>query len=56
MLVDTDDYPLLLTERVRIILGKGPSLFVYDRSMIPNQELPIGLWNANKNNIPLQVK
>ncbi|QBR83280.1 M42 family peptidase [Legionella israelensis] len=35
-----DDYPLLQSERKgRISLGKGPTLFVYDRSMIPNQEL-----------------
>ncbi len=35
-----DDYPPLLAERKgRIVLGKGPTVFVYDRSMIPNQEL-----------------
>lgn len=53
-----DDYPTLLAERKgRIALGKGPTLFVYDRSMIPDQALLewiIGL--ANKNHIPLQLE
>lgn len=53
-----DDYPMLLAERKnRIYLGKGPSLFVYDRSMIPNQELIHWIIElANKNNIPLQLE
>lgn len=53
-----DDYPLLLAERKgRIHLGKGPSLFVYDRSMIPNQELLHWIMDlASKNNIPLQLE
>lgn len=53
-----DDYPALLAERKsRIFLGKGPSLFVYDRSMIPNQELLEWIIDlAHKNNIPLQLE
>lgn len=53
-----DDYPLLVADRKsRIVLGKGPSLFVYDRSMIPNQELLDWIMElASKNNIPLQLE
>ncbi|MBL7479643.1 M42 family metallopeptidase [Legionella bononiensis] len=53
-----DDYPALLAERKsRIFLGKGPSVFVYDHSMIPNQELLEWVIElANKNNIPLQLE
>ncbi|KTD75579.1 M42 family metallopeptidase [Legionella waltersii] len=53
-----DDYPMLLADRKgRLFLGKGPSLFVYDRSMIPNQELINWIMElANKNNIPLQLE
>lgn len=53
-----DDYPALLADRKsRIFLGKGPSLFVYDRSMIPNQELINWILElAKKNNIPLQLE
>ncbi|CZG93253.1 TPA: M42 family metallopeptidase [Legionella pneumophila] len=53
-----DDYPMLLADRKgRIGLGKGPSLFVYDKSMIPNQELINWIMElANKNNIPLQLE
>lgn len=53
-----DDYPLLSAERKkRIQLGKGPTLFVYDHTMIPNQELVdwiIAL--AARHNIPLQLE
>lgn len=53
-----DDYPALLAERKsRIFLGKGPSLFVYDRTMIPNQELLDWVIElANKHDIPLQLE
>ncbi|KTD32691.1 endo-1,4 beta-glucanase [Legionella moravica] len=53
-----DDYPALLAERKnRIFLGKGPSVFVYDHSMIPNQELLEWVIElANKNYIPLQLE
>lgn len=53
-----DDYPALLAERKnRIFLGKGPSVFVYDHSMIPNQELLEWVIElANKNHIPLQLE
>lgn len=53
-----DDYPALLAERKsRIFLGKGPSLFVYDRTMIPNQELLEWVIDlANKHDIPLQLE
>jgi len=53
-----DDYPTLLAERKgRIFLGKGPTLFVYDRSMIPNQELLNWVIDlANKHHIPLQLE
>lgn len=53
-----DDYPGLIAERKgRIYLGKGPSLFVHDRSMIPNQELVEWIIElAKKNNIPLQLE
>lgn len=53
-----DDYPGLLAERKgRISLGKGPTVFVYDRSMIPNQELLEWVIDlADKNHIPLQLE
>lgn len=53
-----DDYPLLLAERKgRIGLGKGPTLFVYDKSMIPNQALLSWILSlAEKNNIPVQLE
>jgi putative aminopeptidase FrvX len=53
-----DDYPEVSAKRKNHIkLGAGPTLFVYDRSMIPNQALVewvIAL--ARKNNIPLQLE
>lgn len=53
-----DDYPTLLADRKeRVHLGQGPALFVYDRSMIPNQELIDWIIElAKKNNIPLQLE
>ncbi|CAM2892300.1 M42 family metallopeptidase [Legionella worsleiensis] len=53
-----DDYPALMAERKnRIFLGKGPSVFVYDHSMIPNQELLEWVIELAKvNNIPLQLE
>lgn len=53
-----DDYPALLAERKGcIFLGKGPALFVHDRSMMPNQELVNWVIDlAAKNNIPLQLE
>lgn len=53
-----DDYPLLIAKRKgRIQLGKGPTLFVYDRSMIPHQDLLNWIRTlAQKNNIPLQLE
>lgn len=53
-----DDYPGLLADRKgRIFLGKGPTLFVYDRSMIPNQALLNWVIElAHKNHIPLQLE
>lgn len=53
-----DDYPGLLAERKEHIqLGKGPTLFVYDRSMIPNQALLNWIMNlAKANHIPVQLE
>ena len=53
-----DDYPALLAERKgRIALGKGPALFVYDKSMIPHQELLNWILAlAKTNNIPIQLE
>jgi putative aminopeptidase FrvX len=53
-----DDFPLLLSDKGSDIkLGKGPSLFVYDRSMIPNQALLKWIKNlAVKHHIPLQYE
>lgn len=53
-----DDYPLLVAKRKgRIQLGKGPALFVYDRSMIPHQDLLNWIRAlAIKNNIPIQLE
>lgn len=53
-----DDYPSLIAERKNtIFLGKGPSVFVYDRSMIPNQALVNWIRDiAAKNHIPLQLE
>lgn len=53
-----DDYPSLLAERKkRIGLGKGPTLFVYDRSMIPNQALLNWIYDlAEKNHISVQLE
>lgn len=53
-----DDYPSLMAERKNsVLLGKGPSLFVYDRTMIPNQELLNWVRSlARKNNIPVQLE
>ncbi|CAM2732686.1 endo-1,4-beta-glucanase [Legionella steigerwaltii] len=53
-----DDYPALVAKRKgRIALGKGPTLFVYDRSMIPHQELLNWILDlAQKNNIQVQLE
>lgn len=53
-----DDYPKLRAKRKNHIqLGKGPCIFVYDRSMIPNQELLQWVLNlAEKNHIPVQLE
>lgn len=53
-----DDYPQLLAERKgRVALGKGPSVFVYDASMIPNQDLLDWVLElAKKNNIQVQLE
>ena len=53
-----DDFPLLTTEKGSDIqLGKGPTLFVYDRSMIPNQALLQWIADlATKNGIPFQYE
>lgn len=53
-----DDYPALIAARKgKIALGKGPTLFVYDRSMIPHQELLSWILDlAKKNNIPVQLE
>nr|WP_058498574.1 M42 family metallopeptidase [Legionella gratiana] len=53
-----DDYPALIAARKgKIVLGKGPTLFVYDRSMIPHQELLSWILDlAKKNNIPVQLE
>jgi putative aminopeptidase FrvX len=53
-----DDYPALLAERKgRIALGKGPTIFVYDRSMIPHQALLNWILSlAQKNHIPVQLE
>lgn len=53
-----DDFPLLLSDGGSDIkLGSGPSLFVYDRSMIPNQALVQWITQlAKKNNIPFQYE
>ncbi|KTC81020.1 endo-1,4-beta-glucanase [Legionella cherrii] len=53
-----DDYPALVAKRKgRIALGKGPTLFVYDRSMIPHQELLNWILDlAKNNNIQVQLE
>lgn len=55
-----DDYPLLQSERKgRIALGKGPTVFVYDHSMIPNQELlnwVLALAEQHQINVQLEVE
>ncbi|PNL60105.1 1,3-beta-glucanase [Legionella anisa] len=53
-----DDYPALIAKRKgRIALGKGPTLFVFDRSMIPHQELLNWVLDlAKKNNIQVQLE
>ncbi|WP_027270528.1 M42 family metallopeptidase [Legionella sainthelensi] len=53
-----DDYPALIAARKgKIALGKGPTLFVYDRSMIPHQELLSWILDlAKKNNIQVQLE
>lgn len=53
-----DDYPeVSATRKNNIKLGAGPTLFVYDRSMIPNQALVEWVIQlARKNNIPLQLE
>ncbi|WP_115702667.1 M42 family metallopeptidase [Legionella sainthelensi] len=53
-----DDYPALIAVRKgKIALGKGPTLFVYDRSMIPHQELLSWILDlAKKNNIQVQLE
>ncbi|WP_051546067.1 M42 family metallopeptidase [Legionella lansingensis] len=53
-----DDYPALIAERKgRITLGKGPSVFIYDRSMIPNQALLDWILTlAEKNNLKVQLE
>ena len=53
-----DDYPAVMAERKNtIFLGKGPTLFVYDRSMIPNQALLKWARSlARKTHIPVQLE
>ncbi|CAM3400269.1 M42 family metallopeptidase [Legionella longbeachae] len=53
-----DDYPALIAARKgKIALGKGLTLFVYDRSMIPHQELLSWILDlAKKNNIQVQLE
>ncbi|MCC5791890.1 MAG: M42 family metallopeptidase [Legionellaceae bacterium] len=53
-----DDYPRWGAERKnQIRLGGGPTLLLYDRSMIPNQELVHWVMAlARKNQIPLQLE
>ncbi|KTD65895.1 M42 family metallopeptidase [Legionella spiritensis] len=53
-----DDYPSLAAERKNtIFLGKGPTVFVYDRSMIPNQALVAWVRAlAEKHHIPIQLE
>lgn len=49
------DYPMQLAERGKPELGKGASIFVYDRSMIPSQDLVESLVKvAEKHQIPYQ--
>jgi len=53
-----DDYPeVAATRKNHVKLGAGPTLFVYDRSMIPNQELVNWVIElARRNHIPLQLE
>lgn len=53
-----DDYPVVVAERKNHVkLGSGPTLFIYDRSMIPNQALVDWVINlAERNQIPLQLE
>lgn len=53
-----DDYPKLLAARKgRIVLGKGPGLFAYDRSLIPNTALLEWIYaEARKQGIPVQIE
>lgn len=53
-----DDYPEVTAKRKNHVkLGAGPTLFVYDRSMIPNQGLVDWVIQlARRNNIPLQLE
>lgn len=53
-----DDYPHLISKRKgRISLGKGPTLFVYDKSMIPHQELLAWIDKlAEQHHIPIQYE
>ena len=49
------DYPQQFSKYSTPVLGKGPALFVYDNSMIPNQGLVKKLSEtAQQNNIPFQ--
>lgn len=49
------DYPVQFTKEDEPKLGQGPTLFIYDGSMVPNDRLVSFISNvATKNNIPIQ--
>ena len=49
------DYPGISQDEAQEVLGKGPGLFLFDASMIPNDKLKQAVIDlATKNNIPLQ--
>lgn len=49
------DYPMQFTNKNGPQLGKGPSLFIYESSMLPDSELVEYLVDISKrNNIPIQ--
>ncbi len=49
------DYPSISKDEAQEVLGKGPGMFLYDNSMIPNQKLKNFVINvAADRNIPLQ--
>lgn len=49
------DYPTQFTTETQPVLGKGPALFIYDGSMLPDAKLVQFIHDvARRNNIPVQ--